>query len=117
MAAQQGHAKAQHNLGLFYINGEGGPQDYMEAWKWLLNAAQQGLAKAQYNLGVFYVAGEGVPQNYATAYAWFDIAAAQGIEHAPKSRDLAATKLDPSSLAEARKLSKEYFKLYVKPFQ
>ena len=57
-----------------------------------------------------------MPQSYATAYAWFDVADAQGIKLARASRDLAAAKIDPSSLAEAQKLSKEYFRLYVEPF-
>ena len=116
-AAEQGDVKAQYNLGLIYNNGEGVPQDYTEARKWLLKAAQQGHAKAQNNLGYFYRTGTGVPQDYITAYAWFKIAAAQGNEIAAKNRDIVAAKLDPSSLVKAQKLSKEYFKLYVEPFQ
>ena len=44
-------------------------------------------------------------------YVWFDIAAAE------KDRDHVAAKLDATSLAEAQKLSKAYFTLYVEPFQ
>ena len=49
--AEQGHADAQHNLGVMYINGRGVPQDYAEAVKWFRLAAEQGHAVAQYNLG------------------------------------------------------------------
>ncbi len=32
--AEQGHAGAQHNLGLMYDDGEGVPQDYVQAVVW-----------------------------------------------------------------------------------
>jgi TPR repeat protein len=34
LAAEQGHAKAQYNLGLMYYNGEGVPEDYVIAYMW-----------------------------------------------------------------------------------
>jgi hypothetical protein len=34
-AAEQGHASAQYNLGVSYQEGEGVPQDYVEAHVWL----------------------------------------------------------------------------------
>ena len=61
--AESGDAKAQHNLGVMYENGQGVPQDYAEALKWFRLAADQGDAKAQHNLGVMYYYGEGVPQD------------------------------------------------------
>ena len=33
-AAEQGHAAAQHSLGLMYAKGRGVPRDYVEAYKW-----------------------------------------------------------------------------------
>jgi len=116
-AAEQGHADAQFNLGLLYNNGHGVPQDYVEARKWYLKAAEEGHASAQSNLSFLYLNGQGVPQDFVTAYAWMNIAAAQGNEMAKRSRDLAAANLDPASLVEAQKLSKDYFKRYVEPFQ
>ena len=42
MAAEQGRAGAQVNLGLMYYNGQKGvPQDYIEAMKWFQKAAEQ----------------------------------------------------------------------------
>ena len=46
----------------------------------------------------------------------FGLAAEQGDAVGKKSRDIVAAKLDPTSLAEAQKLSAEYFKRYVEPF-
>ena len=115
--AEQGDVEAQYLIALRYGFGLGVAQDYVEARKWYLNAAEQGYGAAQYNLGLLYAKGEGVPQDYVTAYAWANIAAAQGTEIAKHNRDLAAAKLDAASLVEAQKLSKEYFKLYVEPFE
>ena len=44
LAAEQGYAKAQNNLGVRYENGEGVLQDYAEAMKWYRLAAEQGRA-------------------------------------------------------------------------
>ena len=62
--ADQGHAKAQYNLGVAYANGEGVFQDYKTAVKWYILSAEQGNAKAQYNLGIMYDNGKGVLQDY-----------------------------------------------------
>ena len=63
---------------------------------------------AQYNLAVLYANGQGVPQDYVEARKWYRKAAEQGD---------AAANLDAASVARAQKLSDEYFKLYVEPFQ
>jgi TPR repeat protein len=42
MAAEQGNAKAQTNLGVMYANGQGVPQDYVLAHMWFNLAAAQG---------------------------------------------------------------------------
>ena len=60
LAAEQGNATAQFNLGLKYELGEGIPKNYTESVKWYRLAAEQGNAQAQYNLGVMYENGEGV---------------------------------------------------------
>ncbi|MDE0810817.1 MAG: tetratricopeptide repeat protein, partial [Alphaproteobacteria bacterium] len=67
LAAEQGSAGAQSNLGVKYAKGQGVPQDYKTAVKWYRLAAEQGLAAAQYNLGFMYYNGKGVPQNYRSA--------------------------------------------------
>ncbi len=45
-AADQGHARAQYNLGMMYQHGEGVDQDDKAAVKWLTKAAEQGLREA-----------------------------------------------------------------------
>jgi hypothetical protein len=50
LAAKQGHANAQYNLGFSYAYGEGILQDEKEAINWLKLAAKQGHADAQAEL-------------------------------------------------------------------
>ena len=68
LAADQGEASAQSDLGFMYAYGTGVPQDYAEAVKWYRLAAAQGEADAQYNLGLMYCKGQGVPQDYAGSH-------------------------------------------------
>ena len=44
--AEQGDANAQYNLGVFYDNGLGVPQDRIRAYMWLNLAAMQGRDRA-----------------------------------------------------------------------
>jgi hypothetical protein len=78
LAADQGDAGAQFNLGLMYDLGRGVPQDYAQALKWYRLAADRGNAWAQFNLGLMYDNGRGVPQDYAQAVKWYRLAADQG---------------------------------------
>jgi TPR repeat protein len=78
LAAEQGIAGAQYNLGVMYDNGEGVSENDAEAAKWYRRAADQGHALAQYNLGLMHDNGEGVPENDAEAVKWYRRAAAQG---------------------------------------
>src|SRR5690349_9664224 len=57
--AEQGHARAQYNVGNMYDNGQGVPQDYATAVSWYQKAAKQGNAGAQGLLGVMYDKGQG----------------------------------------------------------
>ncbi|MDR2365703.1 MAG: sel1 repeat family protein, partial [Zoogloeaceae bacterium] len=51
IAAEQGFAKAQCNLGHFYLDGKGGlKEDANEAIRWFRLAAEQGIADAQHIL-------------------------------------------------------------------
>jgi uncharacterized protein len=75
--AEQGNARAQHNLGLMYSYGFGVSQDVREAAKWFLRAAKQGLPQAQYDMGVMYATGQGVPHDLREAASWYIKAAHQ----------------------------------------
>jgi TPR repeat protein len=77
LAAEQGVAAAQYDLGLMYANGEGVPQNYAEAVKWWL-AASESRRDAQNNLGTMFELGHGVVQDYSAAVKWYRKAAEQG---------------------------------------
>ncbi len=77
-AADQGLARAQHNLGDLYARGDGVPQSDIDAAAWYGQAANQGFALAQYAVGCLYARGTCVPKNAATAVKWYRKAADQG---------------------------------------
>jgi len=80
MAAEKGHAIAQHNLAIMYEKGQGVPQDFEEAAKWYRMAADQGKAGSQNNLGILYESGHGVPQDNMIALDLYREAAKCGDE-------------------------------------
>ena len=49
LAAEQGYARAQYNLGFMYYNGEGVPQDYVQAHMWWNLAASKGNENGRKN--------------------------------------------------------------------
>ena len=77
--AEQGNAKAQHNMGLMYANGQGIPKNDRQAVSWYRKAAEQGLAEAQNNLGLMYANGHGVSKSNRRAISWYRKAAEQGL--------------------------------------
>jgi len=85
LAADQGHADGQFNLGAAYSESLGVPKDDPEALRWFRLAADQGHAGGQYNLGAMYERGEGVPKDDAEAVRWFRLAAEQGVPEAQDS--------------------------------
>jgi TPR repeat protein len=78
LAAEQGHAGAQNNLGVCYYEGHGITQDYLEAAKWFRRAAEQGDSAGQFSFGLCCYYGNGAPQDLVEAVNWFRKAAAQG---------------------------------------
>ena len=76
--AHNGDARAQFNVGMLYLKGEGVPQDYKEARFWIEKAARRGLADAQASLGALYRDGLGTSADLAQAMQWFEKAAQQG---------------------------------------
>lgn len=78
MAAEQGHAVAQNQLGYCYECGKGVLRDNREAVNWYMKSADQGDETAQYNLGACYAKGLGVQQGYEEAGKWITKSAEQG---------------------------------------
>ena len=78
LAADQGYAAGQFNLGLMYYYGHYVEQSYEEASRLYQLAADQGDARAQFDLGYMYAYGQGVEQSYEEAFRLFQMAADQG---------------------------------------
>jgi hypothetical protein len=115
-AADQGHAKAQHDLGLLRDAGEGVPQDRAEAARWFRKAAEQGLAGAQAALGRAYATGTGVVEDPAQAYFWFHLAAAlrreAGDAGAARARDAIAAQLPEALVLATRERCREWMEAF-----
>ena len=69
LAAEQGDASAQYNLGVMYAKGRGVLKDEAEAVRWYRLAAEQGDAYAQNNLGVMYAQRARCPQSRSRSCA------------------------------------------------
>ncbi len=106
--ADQGHAKAQFNLGYMYNKGQGVPLDYAVAVRWLRKAADQGDAWAQVKLGLVYEEGEGVTQDYVQAHMWYNLSAAKGNYIAREAHDILAKLMTPAQITEAQRLAREW---------
>jgi uncharacterized protein len=106
LAAKQGHSGAQLELGLMYRSGRGVLQDYASAARWFELAAQQGNAQAQYQIGTLHKVGQGVKHDIRQAYIWYNIAASRGYEPALAARDMVATFMSATEVAEAQSQSK-----------
>ena len=104
-AAKQGHAKAQHMLGLMYNHSIGVPFDVKESFKWYHKAAEQGNAEAQWYLGLMYRKGSGVPKDYVAAYAWYSLDKSNFMGE--QSRAKIAKEMTPEQIAKAKEMSKE----------
>jgi uncharacterized protein len=107
-AVMQGYAKAEFNLGVMYRRGHGVSQDNAAAVRLYRKAAEKGYPNAQYNLGVMVAEGQGVKQDFVQAYMWFSLAAASGDSVSVKTRDVIASRMTPSQIAEAQHLTKEW---------
>ena len=92
-----------------YANGEGVPENDVEAVKLYRLAAEQGYAPAQNNLGVMYEKGEGVPENDVKAYVWYSVAAAQGDFAARGNRDIVSERLTPDQRARGQEIAAKCF--------
>ncbi|WP_332772209.1 peptidoglycan-binding protein [Phenylobacterium sp.] len=107
-AAQGGNRHAMHNLGIAFINGDGGPKNSTTAAQWFRRAADLGLVDSQFNLGALYEQGLGVSQNAAEAYKWYLIAAKAGDEGALKS----AARVRSGLSSEARSIAENAARSY-----
>ncbi len=79
VTASRGDSRAQYQLGMSHLNGQGGDRkDPLVAAHWLGKAAAGGLADAQFVMGALYRKGQGVKQDSRWAVKWYQRAADQG---------------------------------------
>jgi TPR repeat protein len=76
--AEQGYFDAQWELGTMYAEGQGVPQDNIEAAKWFRECAEHGYAICEGSLADAYMTGDGVPKDDVAAVSWTRKAAEQG---------------------------------------
>ena len=74
--AEKGDVRAQCNLGLMYVQGQGVVQDSKEAVYWYQKAADQGFTDAQVSLAWMYHHGDGVKKDDKEAAKWWSKAVA-----------------------------------------
>jgi TPR repeat protein len=78
LAAEQGHPRAQTQLGMAYQKGRGVRRDFQESIEWMRKAAEQGYAKAQFELGVAYRDSRGVPRDRVLGLMWLFLSQEKG---------------------------------------
>ena len=104
-AAEQGHVRAQFNLGFCYEHGQGVPQDFGEAVKWYRKAADRGHTSAQENLGASYANGRAAIdiEGAVEVYKWVKLAEEHGYEGATKTAAVIEVLLSPLEFREAER--------------
>ena len=74
--------------------------------------ARQGRADALYNLGLAYSTGQGVAPDFVVAHKWFNLAALRGVDEAKGWRNQLAGEMQPSQIAQAQKLAREWLNIF-----
>jgi hypothetical protein len=95
-----------------YNLGQGVPRDYAQAVSWYRKGAEGGDEVAQANLGAMYFEGKGVPKSFEQSYMWSSVAVANGMGAAVKHRNAAAAHLNPTQIAEAQTMAKDWLALH-----
>jgi len=106
-SAEKNNSKAQLNLGVMYVQGQGVRQDDKQAVHWYRKAAEQGVAEAQYNLGLMYAKGQGVRQDDTQVVQWYRKAAEQGLAEA--QYNLGLMYYHGRGIRQNHNLAKEWF--------
>jgi len=100
IAAKEGLALAQYNLGILYFTGRGVERDAEEAYRWTSAAAEQGHVAAQFNLATLLMTGEGVTKDASMAVDWYSRAAKAG--HPEAASELATLFFDGKEVERDR---------------
>jgi len=78
LAAEQGYAAAQHEMGVLCAVGAGMRKEPEAAAGWYRKAAEQGYSMSQFELAHCYGCGFGVPKDMQESFKWCKLAAEQG---------------------------------------
>ena len=108
IAAEQGLAMAQYNLGFMYAAGRGVEPDVTEAAKWYWLAAEQGMPVAQFNLATLFLSPRSMPQDLINAYMWLEVATALGYMKAAEYRDAVAVRMNPGDITTAETMARKW---------
>lgn len=106
-SASAGHPRAQTELGLRYLSGEGVVQDFAQAADWFRRAAEQGSPEGMYGLGNMARFGRAPGTDLVDAYAWLNVAAARGERRAADARRDVMNRLTVDDLQRAQQLSRQ----------
>ena len=106
----------QFELGHMFQHGADKTRDYKLAIKWYELSAKHGYRRAQHLLGAMYAQGRGVARNYIKAYAWCKVSASQQSRRAMLKLRKIESYMTTQQISDARKLSRQYYEMYVVPF-
>jgi TPR repeat protein len=104
LAAEQGDADAQNNLGEIHETGRGVVKNPAEALLWYERAAERGFGPAQFNAGRLWAIGVGDRNDPAKARAWLVQAERNGIEQARQVLDWLDQQGSPAPTSAAREI-------------
>lgn len=79
-AAMAGFDTAQLDMGLWLVNGVGGPRDYEKGFDWLRIAAHRGNVVAQNKLAHLYINALGTRPNPVEAAKWYVLSRRAGLQ-------------------------------------
>lgn len=102
LAAEQGAAASQFNVGLFLFHGEGVEQNHSRAFRYFSLSARQGDAESQFYLGAQYGGGLGIEVDMSKGYMWTVLSMANGLDAASEMADHFAKMMRPELIAATR---------------
>ncbi len=108
--AAAGDPDAQWQMGVRYHDGQGVPQDDVQAVQWFQRAAEQGSVVAQGALGAYYWRGRGVPADLSKAYFWSAIAMAQGDEMSKSRIEGLSSQMTRTQISVARQQAEDWIR-------
>ena len=77
-AAAQGNARAQYDLGMMYLNGDGVRKNEQLAFTYFHKAARKNHVEAKFYMGLSFAQGKGVRKQTQLARYWFKLASKAG---------------------------------------